>query len=461
MPASASPSSRPTGFAPEPDPVGSGEGLAELRRLDKAHFWHPFTQMRDWCGSPDDPLVLVSGRGAILTDASGRDYFDGNSSIWTNVHGHRHPAIDEALREQLGRLAHCSALGFSNEPAIRLAARLVEVAPQAPPPAEPLARVFFTDDGSTAIECACRMAAQYRERLGETGRRRFVAFDGAYHGDTLGVASLGGIPAFHGLFAASGYEVARLAAVEQLEAMDPGEAATVNAVVLEPLVQGAAGMRVWPAGMLRRVRDWCDRHGAFLVLDEVMTGFGRTGRLFACEHEGVVPDFLCLAKGLTGGYLPLAATLTTERVFSAFLGGYEEMRTFFYGHSYCGNPLACAAALASLRVFEEERVLESLPAKIVALSAALGEARDRCPHFGEVRQVGLVAGIDLVEAGSGAPLDWREASGAKVCRRARDHGLLTRPVRDTLVLMPPLCSTEEQIRGAVAALERAAREVLD
>lgn len=408
--------------------------------------------MRDWCASEVDPLVIVSGEGPYLFDSEGNRYLDGNSSIWTNLHGHRHPLIDAAIRDQLGRLAHCSALGFANEPAIRLAAKLVEVAP-----GEMLTRVFFTDDGSTAIECACRMAAQYRERVGERGRRRFVAFDGAYHGDTVGAASLGGIAAFHGPFASAGYEVTRLATIEALESLSSEEAAGINAVILEPLIQGAAGMRLWPAGMLRQIREWCDRHGAFLILDEVMTGFGRTGRLFACEHEGVTPDFLCLAKGLTGGYLPLAATLATERVFGAFLGRYEEQKTFFYGHSYCANPLGCAAALANLRVFEEEGVLESLPTKIAAFSEALHEAAERTPALGEIRQLGLIAGIDLVDPTSGAALDWREETGAKVCRRARRHGLLTRPIRDTLTLMPPLCVTADQIREAVHALEMAAR----
>lgn len=430
-------------------PLTSGD----LRRLDHEHFWHPFTQMRDWCASEVDPLVIISGSGPYLFDSEGTRYLDGNSSIWTNLHGHGHPVIDAAIRDQLDRLAHCSALGFANEPAIRLAAKLVEVAP-----GDSLARVFFTDDGSTAIECACRMAAQYRERSGEPDRRRFVAFDGAYHGDTVGAASLGGIPAFHGLFASTGYEVARLASIEALEALSPDEAAGINAVILEPLIQGAAGMRLWPVGMLRRIREWCDRHGTFLILDEVMTGFGRTGKLFACEHEGVVPDFLCLAKGLTGGYLPLAATLTTERVFEAFLGLYEEQKTFFYGHSYCANALGCAAALANLRVFEEERVLETLPSKIEAFATALQEAAERTPAFGQVRQLGLIAGIDLIDPTTGTAPDWREENGAKICRRARAHGLLTRPIRDTLTLMPPLCVNEDQIREAVHALELATRE---
>lgn len=445
---------RPLSPSSSNDPSPPSDPTESLRRLDHAHFWHPFTQMRDWCGSEEDPLVLVGGEGPWLTDSRGRRYLDGNSSIWTNLHGHGHPVINAAIRDQLVRLAHCSALGFSNEPAIRLAAKLAEVAP-----GDTLTRVFFTDDGSTAVECACRMAAQARQRSGELERSVFIAFDGAYHGDTLGAASLGGIPAFHGLFASTGYEVTRLSAVEALEALGGEDASRVNAVILEPLIQGAAGMRLWPAGMLRRIREWCDRHGVFLILDEVMTGFGRTGRLFACEHEGVVPDFLCLAKGLTGGYLPLAATLTTERVFSAFLGSYEEQKTFFYGHSYCGNPLGCAAALGSLQVFEEERVLESLPKKIEAFSEALSLAGERCPHFGAIRQLGLIAGIDLVDSATGKALDWRLEKGAKICRRARKHGLLTRPIRDTLVLMPPLCTTPDQIREMVAALERAAGEV--
>lgn len=424
-----------------------------LRRLDKARLWHPFTQMRDWIGSEVDPLIIASGRGAILIDTEGNEYFDGNSSIWTNIHGHRHPTIDAAIRDQLDRIAHCSALGFSNEPAIRLADALVSFFP-----ADTLTRVFFSDDGSTAVECACKMAVQYRQLVGEGARTRFVSFGGAYHGDTMGAASLGGIGAFFDRFGQVGYSVRRVDSTDELQSLTSPE--TINAVILEPLIQGAAGMRTWPPGMLTAVREWCDRHGIFLILDEVMTGFGRTGRMFACEHESVAPDFLCLAKGLTGGYLPLAATLTTERVFSAFLGSYEEQKTFYYGHSYCGNPLGCAAALGSLQVFEEEEVIESLPPKIEALRSALNQASRSCPHFGEIRQVGLIAGIDLVDAAKGGEPDWREETGAKVCRAARKHGLLTRPVRDTLTLMPPLCSTIEQIKDAVAALEEAARDVL-
>lgn len=432
-----------------PDPI------QDLRQLDKAHLWHPFTQMQDWIASEEDPLIITSGKGAILTDSEGNEYFDGNSSIWTNIHGHCHPTIDGAIREQLDRIAHCSALGFSNEPAIRLAEKLVHLFP-----ADTLSRVFFTDDGSTAIECACKMAIQYRQLKEETARTDFVSFGGAYHGDTMGAASLGGIGTFTDRFGGTGYPVHRVDSMDQLNDWSDEAASPVNAVVIEPLIQGAAGMKTWPSGMLKQLRDWCDKHGVFLILDEVMTGFGRTGRMFACEHEEVIPDFLCLAKGLTGGYMPLAATLTTESVFEAFLGRYEDLKTFFYGHSYCANPLGCAAALGSLHVFEEENVLAALPEKIEALQTSLKAAAERCPHFSEFRQVGLVAGIDLVDAGTGGELDWKKETGARVCRAARKYGLLTRPVRDTLTLMPPLCSTTDQITFAVDALEKAATKVM-
>ncbi len=427
-----------------------------LRQLDKAHCWHPFTQMQDWCASEEDPLIIASGRGAILTDIEGKEYFDGNSSIWTNVHGHGHPKIDSAIREQLDKISHCSALGFSNEPAIRLAEKLAGLFPP-----ETLSRVFFTDDGSTAIECACKMAVQVRQLHGENERTDFVAFGGAYHGDTMGAASLGGIGTFQDRFAGRGYEVVRVESLDELEEVGAETMSSINAVIIEPLIQGAAGMRVWPSGMLRELRGWCDRHDVFLILDEVMTGFGRTGTMFACEQEEVIPDFLCLSKGLTGGYLPLAATLTTEEVFSAFLGSYEELKTFFYGHSYCGNPLGCAAALANLRVFEEEGVLDALPALVETLREALESVSERCRHFGVTRQVGMIAAIDLIDADSGGELDWRRETGAQVCRAARRHGLLTRPIRDTLTLMPPLCSSEDQIRDAVLSLEKAACDVMD
>lgn len=409
---------------------------AALIRLDKAHLWHPFTQMQDWCAPEHEPLLITGGSGAMLRDQYGREYLDGNSTIWTNIHGHGHPRIVAAIKDQLDRIAHVSALGFTNEPAIRLAAELVSLWP-----GEKLTRVFFTDDGSTAIECAMKMAIQFRQQNGQPKRTRFLAFEKAYHGDTMGAASLGGVSVFHDRFRTLGLPVTFVRDMDELRALPAGDC---TAIIIEPLIQGAAGMRTWPPGMLRALRDWCDAHDVFLIADEVMTGFGRTGKMFACEHEGVVPDFVCLAKGLTGGTMPLAATLTTERVFRAFLGGYRE--TFFYGHSYTGNPLGCAAALASLAVFREEQTLTHLQPKIALLTELLAALRQQHPqHITAVRQCGFIAGIDLAQSGS----------GARVCHAARAHGLLTRPVRDTLVLMPPLCTTGEQLRAAVGALSAA------
>ena len=436
--------------------------IHNLPAADKRHCWHPFTQMRDWCAPDHEPLVLVEGEGAILRDSEGREYLDGNSSIWTNIHGHRHPKINAAICEQLERVAHTSFLGFTNPQAIRLAEELVALWPQEA--RNPLTRVFFSDDGSTAIECAVKMAVQCWQHRGQPQRNRFLAFANAYHGDTMGASSLGGINVFHGRFSAFHFPVTHVASMEELVARtEPGAADKIllneiAGVVIEPLIQGAAGMRLWPVGMLAQLRAWCDRHGLFLIADEVMTGFGRTGRMFACEHEGVVPDFVACAKGLSGGYLPLAATLTTEAVYEAFLGDYSEMKSFFYGHSYTGNPLGCAAALASLAVFREERVLEQLAGKIATLAGCLAPLRQH-PNVGAVRQCGFIAGIEVVQA-SGAPFDAASQVGARICVAARKHGLLTRPVTgNTLVLMPPYCISEAQIAQCVEALRLGIEEV--
>lgn len=410
-----------------------------LTHLDKQYLWHPFTPMRQWCAEQHNPLMLVEGHGCTLRDQHGNEYLDGNASIWTNVHGHAHPLINAAIIAQLGRVAHTSFLGFTHEPAIRLAKELVELVP-----GDKITRAFFTDNGSTAIESAVRMALQYWKQNGRPERDTLIAFDRAYHGDTLGAASLGGIPLFKGSGNDFGYRVITLRSLEELEALPEEDRERCAAVVIEPLIQGAAGMRLWPQGMLKKLDGWCQAQDVFLILDEVMTGFGRTGRMFACEHEGVVPDFLCLAKGLTGGYLPLAVTLTTERVFEGFLGEPEEGRTFFYGHSYAGSQLGCAAALASLRVFREEQVLEHLPPKM----ARLGELMADLPGC---RQCGMIAAMTI---------DSPDLSlGAKACLAARRHGLLTRPVGNTIVLMPPLCITLPEIERMVAALRTAVDEI--
>jgi len=407
-----------------------------LLQFDKQHLWHPFTPMRQWCAEEHTPLMLAEGRGCTLRDQFGNEYLDGNGSIWTNIHGHNHPTINAAIIEQLGKVAHTSFLGFTHEPAIRLAKELVDLVPSGK-----LTRAFFTDNGSTAIESAVRMALQYWKQNGRPQRDTLIAFDRAYHGDTLGAASLGGIPLFKGSGNDFGYRVISISSVEELAGLDANR---IAAVIIEPLIQGSAGMRLWPQGMLKALDAWCQTQDVFLILDEVMTGFGRTGKMFACEHEDVVPDFLCLAKGITGGYLPFAATLTTERVFEGFLGEPDEGRTFFYGHSYAGSQLGCAAALASLRVFRDEQVLEHLPTKIALLRELMGDL----PRF---RQCGMIAAMTV---------DSPDLSmGTKVCLAARKHGLLTRPVGNTIVLMPPLCVTLEEIERMVAALRAALAEI--
>jgi adenosylmethionine-8-amino-7-oxononanoate aminotransferase len=421
----------------------------QAEEWEKRHVWHPFTQMREWTIPEHHPLFIASGDGPWLRDAAGKRYLDGNSSIWTNIHGHNHPRINRAITEQLSQIAHSSFLGLTHLPAARLAKELVDLLPDSG-----LTRAFYSDDGSTGIEVAIKMAIQYFKQTGLPNKTGFAAFNNAYHGDTLGASSLGGIANFHDRFAALQFPVTRVNGLEELDRVD-GE--TLAAVVIEPLIQGAAGMRTWPAGMLRRLRQWCDRHHVLLIFDEVMTGFGRTGRMFACQQEGVVPDFLVLAKGLTGGYLPLAATLTTEEIYDGFLGDFSESRAFFYGHSYTANPLGCAAALASLQVFREESVLEHVTGLIPVLEEGLEQLR-QLPWVRDVRQVGLIAGIE-VGAADGAMFDWRERVGAKVCLAAREVGLLTRPIVDVVVFMPPLCVSADEIRFGIEAIGRAIEAV--
>ena len=424
---------------------------------DRRHQWHPFTQMRDWCAPEHEPLVIVSARGATLHDSRGREYLDGNSSIWTNLHGHNHPKINAAVARQLGEFAHCSFLGLTHPGAIELGAALVGLFPPGS-----LTRVFWSDDGSTAIEAALRMARQYWQLVGREERRRFLSFENAYHGDTLGAAGLGGIPLFKKpLFPADEADVLRVAGVEALDTLDLAQVGTLAAAVIEPLIQGAAGMRLWPAGTLRKLRAWCDRHGVLLIADEVMTGFGRTGTMFACEQEDVRPDFLCLAKGLTGGYLPLAATLTTERVYEAFLGEYRERKTFYYGHSYTANALGCAAAAANLAIFREEDVLARLQEKIARFAELLATRLAPLGHVAEIRRCGFIAGVELqADPAAGKPFPWEVQTGARVCTAARAHGLLTRPILDTLVLMPPYCVTDDELVRMVEALRSGIVETL-
>src|SRR3954454_2463535 len=408
-----------------------------LRAADRAHLWHPFTQMRGW--QSEDAPIIERGEGSLLIDTDGNAYIDGVSSLWCNVLGHRQPSIDAAVRAQLDKGAHTTMLGLSHPSAIELAERLVAIAPSG------LNRVFFSDNGSTAAEVALKMAFQHFQHSGRPQRDQFVCLRMSYHGDTLGSVSVGGIDLFHTLFRPLLFD-AHMA--------EPGDAADmarildergdrVAAVIMEPLVQGAPGMLVHPPGYLRAVRELCDRHGVLLICDEVATGFGRTGTMFACEQEGVAPDLMCLAKGITGGYLPLAATLASEEIYEGFLGSYEEFKTFFHGHTYTGNPLACAAALASLDVFEQERTIERLQPKIALLEELLAEVA-AMPEVAEVRQKGVMVGIDLGDHDAALRM------GHRVTVEARKRGAFIRPLGNTIVLMPPLSISEDGLRELVS-----------
>jgi adenosylmethionine---8-amino-7-oxononanoate aminotransferase len=415
--------------------------------------WHPFTQMRAW--RSERAPVIVGGEGEFLLDADGRRYIDGISSLWCNVHGHRHPRIDAAVRNQLDRVAHSTMLGMSHPGAEELARRLVEIAPGARDSERgALSRVFYSDSGSTAVEVALKMAFQYWQQAPDRRPERttFVRLENAYHGDTVGSVSVGGIELFHSLYRPLLFDALQVpagdaAALDRLLAEAAGE---VAAVVVEPLVQGAAGMLVHPPGYLRAVKELCDAHDVFLICDEVATGFGRTGTMFACEQEDVVPDFLCLAKGLSGGYLPLAATLTTDRVYDAFLGSFEDFRAFFHGHTYTGNPLACAAALATLEVFEEERTLERLAPKITLLEQLLDDLVAPLDHVAAVRRAGFMCGIELAaDSRRGAGYNPAARMGHEVALAARARGAIVRPLGDVVVLMPPLSITADVLEELV------------
>jgi len=508
--------------------------MHKLARLDHAHVWHPFTQMRDWLRR--EPIVITAGQGAVLRDVRGREYLDANSSIWTNLHGHNHPKLNAALKRQLGKIAHSSALGFANEPASLLAAKLVRLAnaecetrnaesgaparaaiPHSASRTPHLNKVFFSDDGSTAMEVALKLAYEFTRRTrGPKTKPRFLSLAGAYHGDTVGAVSLGHIDLFHKAYGgllfktdqvmspycyrcpfnrakperadAREYRQCNWECVGKVEAKCAAARKRGNdyaAFVFEPLVQGAAGMIPQPAGWLKRVTDIARGHGALLVADEVMTGFGRTGAgekvgkresgkgspahqptfppahfLTGSASAGVQPDFLALAKGLTGGYLPMAATLTTQAVFDAFLGEYEEFKTFFHGHSYTGNQLGAAAGLASLELLTGKasiaarvRLEEDLRAELQSLWSL--------PNVGDARQVGLVAGVELVrDWRTREPFALRERAGIRVCEAMARRGVLTRPIGNVVVLMPPYCTTRVQVRRMVGALREAVGEVL-
>ena len=438
--------------------------LDDLKRWDQGHVWHAFTQMAE-----HEPLLIQSAHGCTLVDCEGREYLDGVSSLWCNIHGHRHPTLDAAILRQLGEVAHVTLLGMAHPTTVKLARRLIEIAPVG------LNHVFFSDNGATAVEVALKMAFQYWRQTApaQPNRTKYLAWENAYHGDTLGSVSVGGVARFHEMFRPLLFDVVRLPAPDmfrlppgvtrelacdyylgQLDAALREHGATLAAMIIEPLVQAAAGMLTHPPGFLRGVRELTRQHGVLLIADEVAVGMGRTGKMFACEHENVVPDFLCLAKGLTGGYLPLAATLTTDEVFDVFLGRSEESKTFFHGHTYGGNPLGAAVALATLDVFEEEGTLENLQPKVARLAEHLARIAKH-QHVGDVRQRGLIAGIELVaDRTTQAPYPWAEKRGQRVCQHALTEGVWLRPLGNIVVILPPLAISLAELDSICGAVER-------
>jgi adenosylmethionine-8-amino-7-oxononanoate aminotransferase len=443
------------------------ESHDELLALDRAHVWHPFTQMQVW---PDDePLIIERAEGNYLYDDRGRRYLDGVSSLWVNVHGHRRKEIDDAIRAQLDLVSHSTLLGLASAPSIRLAQRLVEIAPQG------LTRVFYSDSGSTAVEIALKMAYQYWRLRGHPEKHRFVGLAEGYHGDTIGSVSVGGIDLFHETFQGLLFPVERIptpyayrwtgkgdcgaACLSTAESLFQEKGKGIAALIVEPVMQGAAGMIAQPPGFLRALRKLCDAHDVLLICDEVATGFGRTGTMFAVEHENVRPDLLCLAKGITGGYLPLAATLATEEVYSAFLGTPGEKRTFFHGHTYTGNPLACSAALASLDLFDTDRTLDRIQPVINVLARQLGGLKS-LTHVGDIRQRGLMIGIELVaDRSTKREYEYGDRMGHQVCMAVRRRGIILRPLGNVVVLMPPLSLTVSEAEWLVDATGAAIAEV--
>ena len=437
----------------------------QLRDWDRTYLWHPFTQMREW--EQEEPLIIERGKGSYVIDTDGKKYLDGTSSIWVNLHGHRHPVLDRAIKRQLDQIAHSSLFGISNLPAIQLAQALIRIAPKG------LTRVFYSDDGSTAVEIALKMAIQYwQQRRPEAGpKQSFVHLKLAYHGDTVGAVSVGNIDLYHSRFKSLlfptleadppycyrcpinlTYPSCHMACLEPIERILKEHHRELAGFIIEPLVQAAAGMLPSPPGYLKRIRELCTTYDVLLIADEVATGFGRTGKMFACQHEGITPDLMAISKGLTGGYMPLAATLTTHEIYQAFLGPYEDFKTFFHGHSYTGNPLGCAVALANLDVFKKEKTLSRLQPKIKAMARLLRPLQ-RLPQVGDMRQRGFIAALELVKdknTKNAFPLEAR--IGHKVAMEARHRGLLLRPIGNVIILMPPLSTSLPELRRMVDIL---------
>jgi adenosylmethionine-8-amino-7-oxononanoate aminotransferase len=449
--------------------------LIRKKEIPRDPVWYPFTQMREF--ADHSPLSIVAAQGCWLEDEHGKRYLDGVSSLWANVHGHSHPVIDRAIQEQMNRVSHSTMLGLSHPGGIELARQLVQLAP------EGLSRIFYSDSGATSVEIALKMAYQYWQLLGETQRYKFLKLSEAYHGDTIGAISLGGMDLFHERFDRLLFESIKVPTphlyrhpfavsdereiveryFELSEDLIQRHAEQACGFIVEPIIQGAAGMIVHPPGYLKHLRDVTRKHNILLIADEVAVGFGRTGRMFASEWEDVSPDLLCLGKGITGGYMPLAATMATEEIFSAFLGDFKELKTFFHGHTYTGNPLACAAALASLQVFVEEKTLDDsvFGPKAKKYSESM-KRLEQLEHVGSIRYRGLMGGVEIVkDKATKAPYPLEERIGYQVILEARKKGVILRPLGDVIVLMPPLAVSLEELDLLFAVTEEAIKKVTE
>lgn len=437
--------------------VGVNDRTKRLSELDHRYVWHPFTQMEEWLD--EDPLIIERADGFDLIDTDGNRYLDGTSSLWVSVHGHRVPEIDAAIKAQLDDVAHSTLLGLGSTSSIELAERLARLAPPG------LEKVFFSEAGACAVEVALKMAFGYWQHRGVASKRTFLCFDEAYHGDTLGAVSVGGMDLFHEAYRPLLFDAIRAPSpyasdsTDEVEAILETKADEICAVVIEPLVQAAAGMLVAPPGYLRKLREMCDRYDVLLICDEVATGVGRTGSFFACEQEDVSPDILVCGKGLSGGYLPIAATIAKQKIFDAFLAPYEDFKTFFHGHTYTGNALACAAAIANLDLMESKKVVEGAREREAVLAKLLGPLDDH-PHVAEVRQKGMMVGIELVEdKANRTPFPDADRTGHRVILEARKQGVIIRPLGDVIVLMPPLTLPIPELKRLVEVTKNAIDEV--
>lgn len=444
----------------------------ELAAKNKQYIWHPFTQMKDYI--EDQPVIIAEGKGRKLIDVNGKEYWDGVSSIWLNVHGHNVEELNEAIKQQLDKVAHSTLLGMANVPAILLAEKVINLMP------EGLTKVFYSDSGATSVEIAVKMAFQYWQHKGKENKRQFITMKEAYHGDTIGAVSVGAIDLFHKAYSSLLFDCIKIPypavyrspfgnsetvivheSLKELENLLAERSDEIAALIIEPIVQGASGIIVMPEGYLRGVRELCTKYEVLMIADEVATGFGRTGKMFACEHEHVTPDLLTAGKGLTGGYLPVAITVASEEIYNAFLGDYEEQKTFFHGHSYTGNPLGCAVAIANLELIEKRNLIQEVENMSEYLAAIL-TAFSQLDHVGDIRQKGFMIGIELVRNKDTAePFDWKDRVGVKVCRRARELGMLLRPLGNVIVFMPPLAAAKEELDEMADILYQSIRDITE